>query len=279
MNNKKIDIGDAIVKGLCELQSQIKTKEADSQVIKATIPEDRVKKQLIKMLTENTGCHLLDSGGFYGRAWQRNREIKDFDKLPIINIIDADEDYMGVSYNIYHYLNNFLDITPVSDKLNVMFNNHMALNDDLSYLALMETFIEKYSDSYQYSNKHNGVEIDNTYNYDNILSQVLQYGIFTYMDDVYILLQIHNGCDVRGGYTKPYIFYLGEDAIDYFIIAQHDVNCMCDKCHKSWYSDDSGYNWYNDNDSNEDLKIISKNGKPIHKECSGNLLVSVMEGC
>ena len=39
-------------------------------------------KQLIyKMLTQNTGAHFLDSGGAYGRNWERNqvKTIEDFE--------------------------------------------------------------------------------------------------------------------------------------------------------------------------------------------------------
>lgn len=31
------------------------------------------ERVLIAMLTENTGRHMLDSGGAYGRNWERNR--------------------------------------------------------------------------------------------------------------------------------------------------------------------------------------------------------------
>ena len=49
----------------------------------------------------------------------------------------------------------------------------------------------------------------NTYN-DSIqlLSQVLQGSFVKIYDKDYIILQIHNGCDVRGGYTHAKMFLL-----------------------------------------------------------------------
>ena len=39
------------------------------------------QKLVYAMLTENTGRHMLDSGGAYGRNWERNQAntIEDFD--------------------------------------------------------------------------------------------------------------------------------------------------------------------------------------------------------
>ena len=47
----------------------------------------------------------------------------------------------------------------------------------------------------------------NSYNGESMLSQVIQYVVYSNEnDEPRILLQIHNGCDVRGGYTTPRIF-------------------------------------------------------------------------
>ncbi|MEM4067488.1 MAG: hypothetical protein QXV17_11605 [Candidatus Micrarchaeaceae archaeon] len=83
----------------------------------------------------------------------------------------------------------------------------------------------------------------NTYEHDgSILSQVLQGIIFSDADenDFYIILQVHNGCDVRGGYTFPRIFKLVD--VDYFFIWQGDLSAGCE-C-GTVYSDDGGYHWY-----------------------------------
>lgn len=49
----------------------------------------------------------------------------------------------------------------------------------------------------------------NTYNGEDALSQVLQYVLFSGEYGDFVVLQIHGGCDVRGGYTKPRVFSFG----------------------------------------------------------------------
>lgn len=101
----------------------------------------------------------------------------------------------------------------------------------------MEEFATKYQseDSYLTSPK-----IVNTYNGDSMLTQTLQYNTFTYEKRDYIILQVHGGADVRGGYTKPQIFQI--DDIDQFHTSQWDINASDDV--NSWYSDDTGHRWY-----------------------------------
>ena len=50
----------------------------------------------------------------------------------------------------------------------------------------------------------------NTYNYASALSQVLQGTYVSINGKDYILLQIHGGCDVRGGYTDAKLFRLSD---------------------------------------------------------------------
>ena len=33
------------------------------------------EKMVFELITENTGQHFLDSGGAYGRHWERNQKI------------------------------------------------------------------------------------------------------------------------------------------------------------------------------------------------------------
>jgi len=212
------------------------------------------------MLKENTGTNFLDSGGAYGRNWERN-QTRRFDKEPACEVEVSDNGVM-IGYNIYHYLNNFLEYTPECKRLEAQFNALADLpeNKGESWLAIMETFAAQFT-SYGTTN---------SYNYDNILSQVIQYTMFSLTDDeydVFVLLQIHGGCDVRGGYTKPRIFKVLDR--DYFLMAQSDVNAYCPKCKANWMSDDSGYNWYYDGSTAKEPadkqwdKVILKDGKAL----------------
>ena len=219
--------------------------------------EDKIKE----MLKENTGVHFLDSGGAYGRNWEKNQN-RDFDNEPILEIYAYSDDDVTFSINIYHYLINHLEINDKSEKYNKMFKAFIDKSDN-SYLADIENFADLF----------NNLGTTNTYNFENLLSQVLQYTIFEdNKEDKYIILQIHGGCDVRGGYTEPYIFYLPE--MDYFFIHMYNVFCT-DKNGNSWYSDDCGYNWYPDNSKHE-LKFFVKDKKVYDKKTKNELFFNVI---
>jgi hypothetical protein len=192
------------------------------------------------MLTENTGCDILDSGGAHGRRWQQNRHIKNFDDIPACSIEvcadGRDNGEVTISYNVYKYLSLFLSITEESERLNTTLQVIAETSDNAAYPADVEDFLT----IIKATKDGCGCGGANTYNYDNIISQVLQYDIFEVDDETYIALQIHGGCDIRGGYTKPQVFSLEEP--DYFIMAQMDITARCG-C-GNWSSDDAGYNWY-----------------------------------
>lgn len=64
----------------------------------------------------------------------------------------------------------------------------------------------------------------NTYNGEDLLSQVLQYIYFTNQSGEFVVLQIHGGADVRGGYTAPHVFELN-DELNIFNNAKAVIHC------------------------------------------------------
>lgn len=91
---------------------------------------------------------------------------------------------------------------------------------------------------------------ENTYNGEENLSQVLQYVVVEINDAPYIMLQVHGGADVRGGYTRPYIFsmagepYLPNAAAGTLYLK----DCSEEEAEEAglprfWDTDDS-YHWY-----------------------------------
>lgn len=251
------------------------------------VEEDELKRAIQEMLTENTGCSILDSGGAYGRGWEKNRSRDFKNENPIA--VEIWDDAVDIQYNVYHYLVNFLEITEESRELDKILQKAIKLHDNDSYLADMEDFGEELVQD-GYTDKG----ITNTYNFDTILSDVLQYGILVNddTDEYFIILQIHNGCDIRGGYTKPRVFSLGtDDNFSYFLMAQTEVTAICEKCKMEWLSDDGCYKWYNDGNSNkqsglstdteqeDELKIVcdAKNNKVWHKNCGGEISYGVLE--
>ena len=237
------DAADGLIRGLSAIMSAGECRQAVRESPQPEITEpDPLKARIIGMLTENTGCDILDSGGIGGRRWEVNRHIQNFDDIPACMVdVCADGRDNGeviISYNIYPYLCLFLDITEESERLNGILQGIIENDGNDSYITDVEDFLKAVDAGHDDRDCVCGST--NTYNYDNILSQVLQYDIFEIDDETYISLQIHGGCDVRGGYTKPQIFNLEEP--DYFIMAQHDITAWCG-C-GSWYSDDAGNNWY-----------------------------------
>ena len=229
-----------------------------------------LKDRIIGMMTENTGINMLDSGGANGRGWQRNQLIDDWDATPVVSL-DVWEDEVIVSYSVYHYLMNFLSITNKSERLNNTMRDIMNESDDPIYADIIEFF------SWQGIPEHNVI---NTYNYDNILGGVLQYTLFKIGDESYIMLQVHNGADVRGGYTVPQIFSLGNDEdMTHFVIAQDDINARCE-C-SDWLSDDAGANYYLDGSSpspDRDWVYDADNDRVTCAKCGKEVVFSVTEG-
>ena len=222
------------------------TAEAEQKNPKLPMPQDYTKTQRIlhEMLTENTGAHFLDSGSFYGRHWEKNRKIKDFREMPKI-IVEDDIDIPYVLINIFHFLNAFVERDNISEFLEEYFYK-LANNEwkDLNWLQCIEEFSDVLKElGYKTYN------VFNSYNGENLLSQGIQGMIFENENSKYIILQIHNGCDIRGGYTDPKIFKLNEEEEGDFFIAMSAIGASC-KCTEA-SSDDCGYHWYN-YENNED---------------------------
>jgi hypothetical protein len=182
----------------------------------------KIENLVYKMITESTGIHLLDSGMGEGRHWQQNQKktLKDFqNEKPIDFEIEgwrSKEDKtplnskdINYTVSIYHYLTTTLELGGICNRFNRL------------------KCEEWNADYYGISQKQQNILIDklglnpvwdsfNTYNGDETLSQTLQGQFFSsdgtdYPD--YVLLQIHNGADVRGGYTDAKLFKLEDDRL------------------------------------------------------------------
>ena len=165
-----------------------------------------MSEQIIyEMLTENTGSHFLDSGGAYGRNWEHNqkRTIEDFRS-------DDEQTYeldcyggklsLSRTVSVFHYLSQLEtdDICEEFNKSNVGADNwdsetYYGVSKQGQAILDREGFAEE--------------NTWNTYNGDCDLSQTLQGSwLISENDSGYLLLQIHQGCDVRGGYTDARMF-------------------------------------------------------------------------
>jgi len=78
---------DAVIQSMISVVNSAAEKEAEKAYPRREFPDyNPVEKKIAEMLTENTGVHMLDSGGVDGRYWQQNREIADFRTIPEIQI-------------------------------------------------------------------------------------------------------------------------------------------------------------------------------------------------
>lgn len=247
---------------------------------------------LKSMLAENTGASFLDSGGAYGRHWERNQG-RDFESEPYaaFSVNDHGTDY---TINVYHFLKERLEFLPELDAEYQAYASSLDKHD--SWAAVTEAFAE------DKGWKH--VIGVNTYNSEDALSQTIQWDAFEdrSTQTVVIVLQIHNGCDVRGGYTTPHLFEsMWENLCDNasgYIRCAGDPNYNPDQVAipgtdapqavHSWDTDNAGYTWtasealenlsdYETSSSPEDKgngKIYyDEKGKSYCPECGAELFV------
>lgn len=172
------------------------------------------REVILSLLKEDTGRALGDSGDHYGRNHELNQKKAESElmddgckwELPYMN----DERFAMVADNNSRYASDMYAVR----------NTGAVMAEQLEYTErcheLNQQFMAqyKYSDSYWLADiqdflENIGAEIghsDNTYNGSYALSQCLQYTMFNLNGTEYVFVQVHGGCDIRGGYTHPVIF-------------------------------------------------------------------------
>lgn len=173
------------------------------------------EEAVIGMLTENTGSHFLDSGGAYGRNWERNQK-RDFAKEPRITTrfsMWGNDLEVEASISTYHWMVRNLEFDP---EMQARLDQYADDHHDDNWFEIAEGFAEqdqqRMNDEWGCDSKH-FPRTTNTYNETDHwdLDQTLQFielaGEGGY-DSTHLILQVHGGCDVRGGYTAPKCFRL-----------------------------------------------------------------------
>jgi hypothetical protein len=198
---------------------------------------EETKTILAGMLTENTGRHMLDSGGAYGRNWQRN-QTRDFEaESP--STLTFRWGYPEITHNVYSWLAERVTFNPELDARFQEFANSDAMEDE-HWLACMEAFKDSLGEDASGIYGDGEPMTVNTYNGEDLLSQTLQYLYWEDEDGSHVLLQIHGGCDVRGGYTMPRAFDCSIEEMSILDNARAAVYCNEDyeKCGAQWFCDD-----------------------------------------
>lgn len=233
-------------------------------------PATPTERKVAEMLLENTGSHMLDSGGIYGRAWQRTRakyglnpsKNSSYSGGPLGPDPDPTEDQIAaialvmryepegeidrwgvVTVDTFHWLTARLDYDPELDAKYQRFTRvHNFGKDryDAEWgMAVVDAFVRLLWDEHEATS--GGIypgegALDNiwtnTYNGEDALDRTLQFALFHVEEDgflpwgSYVILQIHGGADVRGGYTDPVLFRVGgNEASDLFDNARVEVWC------------------------------------------------------
>lgn len=220
----------------------------------------KTEQVLTSMMKENTGRAMCDSGGTpkydedgnyvgskqgYGRNWEANQNVTDFRKQEPYWLEVWSDEVMPL-VNVFHYLN---DIVEYSEEWDDKFNNMIEKHDpdnDFCWLECMERFPEWLEEEDHRVEKEFGTI--NTYNSECVLSQTLQFTTLTVDDYMIAGIQVHNGCDARGGYTKPRWF----ECDIYQLLSFNDISLGCDNCRSYWDSEDAGYSWYLDGNYSND---------------------------
>lgn len=163
-----------------------------------------VEEIVFDMLRENTGRHMCDSGGAYGRNWERNQSltIEACKQAPTVTY----EHKWGYTIDVFQYLVNRLTLDDLCERFNT--KCVPASDWDSDYYGVSRNG-ERWLKAAGLVPHHEFSSAFNTYNHESNLSQILQGEFLSHQDsshESYVLLQIHGGCDARGGYTDARLF-------------------------------------------------------------------------
>lgn len=223
------DIADRLVRGMVAAMSD----SGERAVPAATTDADEVIRS---QLTENTGRHLLDSGSAYGRNWEENRDNPPWERAAW-NVNSS-----WVTHNVYDFMHSTLDRNEVCVALETALYAY-AYSDERkrdAWLRCMEDFadgllagdfsapqlralgvpaeavesvlgvqaeLRRESDHFGRRDGVSEAVTYNTYNSEtHTLSQVLQGTNLGGPYSEYVFIQVHGGCDIRGGYTAPRVY-------------------------------------------------------------------------
>lgn len=217
----------------------------------ATTDADEVIRS---QLVEDTGRHLLDSGSHYGRNYEENQETPPWEK-PAFTVNDS-----WVTENVYHFMHQNYSRDPgaVALEIGLFAYGYHGPGDGDSWLTCMCDYadllgrplgVDVLTDTglpqqlAEQAIYAVGEPVDhpfggNTYNQEwGSISQDLQLTAFGGPHSDYAAVQVHGGCDIRGGYTAPRVY-----RDDYGSWFPMEREYHCSSC--NWFEAESmvGYN-------------------------------------
>jgi len=211
---------------------------------------------LFEMLTENTGIHFLDSGMSNGRNWQRNQGFT-LEQWKQRNQATVEQDGLYPTLDLFHFLKRRLTLTEKARDLQKWFVDYCETNMASPFSC---DTLESFADEVEPGTTHT---VANSYNWENFLSQDVQFVDFGIDGQSFTLLQIHGGADIRGGYTAPQVF---ETVSGYWVYDCQDatLNCTNEAC--EFFTDESiclaGGDVYVTSDENLEKRLYEYKGCP-----------------
>lgn len=208
---------------------------------------DNTFKVLAEAARYASGTHFLDSGGAYGRHWQKPPIEKKDESVSI-------------------------EVWGENEILATMETCHFLANTSSHLKHLQERFDEWEGDQEgswfecgeDFCTKELGLvklHSDNTYNSENDLSQDFVYAVYDipesetddwiYSESAIFVVWIHTGCDIRGGYSPP-IFLQSEGdyavPVDFCVGWNFDeVSIDGEEIEETWEFDDRFQTGYSSN--------------------------------
>jgi hypothetical protein len=174
----------------------------------------QIEKTVYDMLRENTGQHFLDSGGSSSRHWQRNqgKTLQDFiNEDEQVFEVDIENNEVIRTVSVFHYLaggGSCLELDEICNEFNEI--QDKSTDDKWSNFDIYGVF--QSGADYLESFEDFQIKFDwNTYNGESDLSQVLQGANITINGESYVIIQIHGGADVRGGYSDAKLFKVNDE--------------------------------------------------------------------
>ena len=226
---------------------------------------ENTQKKIYELLTENTGISFLDSGGDDGRHWQRNQKIT-LEEFRNMKPATWEKGY-GATLNLFHYLSDRLifdrDCETLNTYLDVWASQDLE-ERDVFYLHTQEEWLDSLGVSHG--------KVWYSYNWDNALSQDVQGWDFNLSGQNYVLLQIHNGADARGGFTAPTVF---KASSEYWLHDSDSYSLDCEACQMFWNVSGS------DVSDNKTGEFESRKSWELFEEgcpqCKGELIATMLE--
>lgn len=191
----------------------------------------KLDEVIYAMLTENTGSNIVDSGGAYGRMYDRNRKkaIEDFKSAPdctlTARVYNGDNLELDVTKSLFHHLTSNLHYDEDMNELWMRFDEHFKDSYWDGEDGTMNKFYQwakknnsKFHDAYEFEDGEHFSGY--TYNEENILGQDFVYFIM----GSWVFIQTHNGCDARWGFTAPKLFQLN-DEYGLMEVSRYTIGC------------------------------------------------------